>query len=91
MRGELRLNSLREQMPSEPERLPELERKFKEFHCIRDNDIERFIQNNALAFERSGLARTYFYTDDESDGFARKMSVVAYFTVTVTACLPKVV
>jgi hypothetical protein len=85
MRSNLRLNSLRKHLLSEPEKLPELEKKFKEFHCIRDNDIERFIQNNAVAFERSGLARTYFYTNDESDSFDEKMGIVAYFTVTVTA------
>jgi hypothetical protein len=62
MRTDLSLNSLREQMLSEPLKLPVIKKMFKEFRCVRDGDIERFVQNNAVAFEKSGLARTYFYT-----------------------------
>jgi hypothetical protein len=85
MRSDLHLNSLREQLLSEPAKLFELEKKFKEFRCVRDNDIERFIQSNAIAFEKSGLARTYFYTLSDTTGQKEKTGIAAYFSVTVTA------
>ena len=50
MKADIRLNSLREQLLSEPEKLLELEKKFKEFCCVRDNDIESFIQSNAIYY-----------------------------------------
>lgn len=72
-------------MLSQPAKLPEIEKMFKEFHCVRDNDIERFIQGNAIAFERSGLARTYFYTVGDMIGNPGEVGIIAYFSVTVTA------
>jgi hypothetical protein len=85
MRSDIQLNSLREQLLSEPEKLFELERKFKEFRCLRDNDIERFIQNNAIVFEKSGLSRTYFYTLADTSSKKEKTGIAAYFSIAITA------
>ncbi|MCL2807074.1 MAG: hypothetical protein FWD27_02760 [Coriobacteriia bacterium] len=85
MRNDLRLNSLREQLHLNPEKLLDLEKKLKEFSCTRDNDIERFIQSNAIAFERSGLARTYFYTLLDKTSGKERTGIAAYFSVAITA------
>lgn len=35
------------------------------FHCQQDNDIESFLHNKAIEFEKLAKARTYFICDEE--------------------------
>jgi len=79
MRSDLRLFPLQEQIKeTEPEILDKL---IEGFSCSADPDVELFLKNNSINYERKGLSRTYLYICD-SDGLSR---IVAYFTVAITA------
>jgi hypothetical protein len=63
---------------------PELLEQFKEFRCERDLDIQLFLQNKAIDYERAGYSRTYIYQlyDQNKEGI---LQIVAYFTVAITS------
>jgi hypothetical protein len=85
MQSDLLLHSLREQISESETRLLELEQKFKEFCCVRDKDVESFIHDKAIRYERSGLSRTYYYTRRSSGSGSKKTNVAAYFSIAITS------
>jgi hypothetical protein len=82
MRADLQLLSLREQILEGSTKLFELDTQFKEFCCVRDEDVQTFIRDKAIRYERSGLSRTYFYTTNRA---TQEVDVVAYFSVAITS------
>ena len=47
------------------------------FLCEKDSDIEGFLKNRAIDFEKAGKSRTFFIFDEESDDF----NILAYYTI----------
>jgi hypothetical protein len=82
MRSDLQLFSLREQILEGSTKLFELDTQFKEFCCVRDEDVQTFIRDKAIRYERSGLSRTYFYVTNRE---TEEADVVAYFSVAITS------
>jgi hypothetical protein len=78
MRNDIEFSALRLHYNEEPKLL---DQKIGEFSCTRDNDVERFLKNDAIRYEREGYGRTYLYSIYEN-GIAR---IVAFFTVAITS------
>jgi hypothetical protein len=51
------------------------------FSCTLDRDVEKFLKNDAMKYEREGYGRTYLYIDHENDD----PMIAAFFTVAITA------
>lgn len=49
------------------------------FVCEKDKDIENFLKEKAILFEKLGKSRTYFVFDEEDDDF----KILAYFTLAI--------
>ena len=49
------------------------------FVCKKDMDIENFLKEKAILFEKMGKSRTYFLYDEEDDEF----KILAYFTLAI--------
>jgi hypothetical protein len=79
VRSDFLLTPLQERINDDNAEL--LEHIIKEFSCEKDPDVEWFIKNNALNYERKGLSRTYLYIADVT-GFP---VIAAYFTLAITA------
>jgi hypothetical protein len=79
MRSDLVLVSLQEQFKDAKPKL--LSQMIEGFFCAKDPDVEWFIKNNALNYERKGLSRTYLYVIHQEDD----PIIVAYFTLAITA------
>jgi len=47
------------------------------FTCEKDRDIENFLKEKAILFEKLGKSRTYFIFDEDEDEF----NILAYFTL----------
>lgn len=47
------------------------------FVCTKDNDIENFLKEKAIRFEKLGKSRTFFIYDEDQDEF----EILAYFTL----------
>lgn len=47
------------------------------FSCERDFDIESFLKERAILFEKLGKSRTFFIFDEDDD----KFKILAYFTL----------
>lgn len=47
------------------------------FNCEKDKDIENFIRERAILFEKLGKSRTYLIFDEDEEEF----KVLAYFTL----------
>lgn len=52
------------------------------FYCDKDNDIEQFLKNKAINFEKKGKARTYIVFDEEADNISSM--ILGYFTLAIT-------
>ena len=50
------------------------------FCCDKDRDIQHFLCNNAIRFEKSGKSKTYFLFSEERLA-ERKFALLAYFSV----------
>jgi hypothetical protein len=61
-----------------------LNRQLGEFSCSRDLDVQSFLRDKAIDYERAGYSRTYLYQtyDSGNDG---SLTVAAYFTVAITS------
>jgi hypothetical protein len=79
MRNDIVLHSLQNRIKQGRPEL--LDRLIKEFSCAKDTDVEHFLKNNAIYYERKGLSRTYLYVTDDVDAPA----IAAYFSVAITA------
>lgn len=49
------------------------------FSCEKDKDIEIFLKEKALLFEKLGKSRTYIILDEDDDDF----NILAYFTLAI--------
>jgi hypothetical protein len=49
------------------------------FLCEKDTDIEYFLKNRAILFEKLGKSRTFFIYDEDADEF----NILAYFTLAI--------
>ena len=79
MRSDFVLTPLQERIKDDKPEL--LEKMIEEFSCEKDPDVEWFVKNNALNYERKGLSRTYFYLTN----LEGKPVIAAYFTLAITA------
>ena len=79
MKSDLVLTPLQEQMKLDSPEL--LDHKIKEFSCVKDTDVELFLTNNSINYERKGLSRTYIYIAKESN----KAHIAAYFSIAITS------
>jgi hypothetical protein len=54
------------------------------FFCPKNSDVETFLRDKAITFEKASRARTYLILDEEAltDG---KINIIAYFTVSMKA------
>jgi len=50
------------------------------FVCKKDLDIENFLKEKAILFEKMGKSRTYFLYDDEE---VNEFKILAYFTLAI--------
>jgi len=78
MKDNLVLSSLQERIKDDEPKL--LDHMIEEFSCARDPDVEAFLKEKAVPYERSGVSRTYFYTMEED-----KPCIVAFFAVAITS------
>jgi hypothetical protein len=83
MQNDLILTSLQDLIKT-PEAIKALEPQLMSFNCKRDTDIESFIHNKAIDYERSGYSRTYLYSAPDPKA-NNEYSIVAYFTVAITS------
>jgi hypothetical protein len=58
-----------------------LEKQLGEFRCSRDGDIEKFIHEKAIEWERLGMSRTFLYRE----GAGKDTRLVAYITLAITS------
>lgn len=61
------------------------EHRLKEFRCSRDPQLERFIHEQAIIYEKKGFGRTYLVFDTSSGYENRIEPIAAFFTITITA------
>ena len=47
------------------------------FVCSKDHDIENFLRDKAILFEKLGKSRTFFVFDEATDSF----QILGYFTL----------
>lgn len=52
------------------------------FSCSKDEDIEYFIKNKAISFERKGKARTFIIFDEDANDVSK--AILGYFTLAIT-------
>jgi hypothetical protein len=50
------------------------------FFCKKDRDIENFLKNKAIEFEKRGKSRTFFIYNEDSIG-KNNIDILAYFTL----------
>jgi hypothetical protein len=79
MRNDLVLIPLQERIKDDDPGL--LDIKISEFSCSKDLDVESFLKERSIRYERTGLSRTYLYI---IRGLA-KVSIAAYFSVAITS------
>ena len=49
------------------------------FVCNKDPDIESFLKNKAIMFEKAGKSRTFFIFDEDESDF----QILAYYTIAI--------
>ncbi|MFA5675412.1 MAG: hypothetical protein WDA65_02720 [Christensenellales bacterium] len=54
--------------------------KLFSFSCEKDFDIEHFLKEKAIEFEKTGKSRTYFIFDEEAEEFR----ILAYYTIALS-------
>ncbi|MDR0851768.1 MAG: hypothetical protein LBN36_04685 [Clostridiales Family XIII bacterium] len=79
MRSDLELIRLQDQIISSKPEL--LDRQIREFCCAKDPDVEAFLKEKAVLFERSGISRTYLFVVNDNE----RSNIVAYFSIAITA------
>jgi hypothetical protein len=79
MKNSLILYPLRKRIHDAPIEL--LDQMIGEFSCTRDRDVEIFLKNTAVKYEREGYGRTYLYVDQKHVS----PKIAGFFTVAITA------
>ncbi len=66
-----------------------LERFLLSFHCVNDDDIQNFLYNKAIEFEKIDKSRTYLIVDQEqlakSDITFDRVIIYGYITIAIKA------
>lgn len=57
-----------------------LNRAFQKFSCQREIDLENFLQDKAILYEKTGLGKTFLLLDSE-ELMSKNFVVAAYFTI----------
>jgi len=57
----------------------QIKKLFKTFKCLRNRDLENFLHNKAITFEKNGRSRSYIYID------VLEKKVIAYFTISISS------
>lgn len=57
-----------------------IEEAFKKFSCHREIDLENFLMNKAIPYQRTGFGKTYLCVDEEALE-KNEFIVMAYFTI----------
>jgi len=65
----------------ERDRLDTVDKSILCFTC-QDADVESFLKNKAIDFEKRDKSRTYLITDDENN------NLLGYFTLSLTTLAP---
>ena len=58
-----------------------IEQAFKEFSCQRETDLENFLIQKAIPYEKTNYGKTYLIIDEDKLKNEGKFVVVAYFTI----------
>ncbi len=62
-----------------------IERAMKDFSCQRETDLEKFLLNKAIIYEKINYGKTYLIIDDDKLIQKKELAIVAYFTVSQKA------
>lgn len=57
-----------------------LNRAFQKFSCQRETDLENFLQDKAILYEKTGFGKTFLLLDSEELA-SKNFIVAAYFTI----------
>jgi len=79
----IRIYSLAELLPmcNTQEDIQHLTELLSSFSCDRDKDIENFLHNRAIDFERLNKSRTYLLCDDDIFQNEGRIVILGYFSV----------
>lgn len=58
---------------------------FKKFSCQREHDLENFLLNKAITYEKTDIGKTYLCLDQELLERNDEFRVMAYFTIAMNA------
>lgn len=58
---------------------------FKKFSCQREHDLENFLLNKAITYEKTDIGKTYLCLDQELLEINDEFRVMAYFTIAMNA------
>ena len=53
------------------------------FSCMRNQDVENFLQYNSVRFEKSDITRTYLIIDQKQFENNKTINIVAYFSLSL--------
>jgi hypothetical protein len=62
-----------------------LERRLKEFRCIRDEQLQSFVHEQVIFYETKSYGRTYLVFDTSTDTADSIPRIAAFFTLALTA------
>lgn len=58
-----------------------LENAFKKFSCQRERDIEDFLMQKSITYEKTNLGKTYLFIDNKELINNNEFIILAYFTI----------
>lgn len=58
-----------------------IETAFKEFSCRRETDLEDFLVDKAILYEKTNYGKTYLFIDSVQLKEKNKFSIIAYYTI----------
>lgn len=58
-----------------------IETAFKEFSCRRETDLEDFLVDKAILYEKTNYGKTYLFIDSAQLKEKNKFSIIAYYTI----------
>lgn len=58
-----------------------IEEAFKKFSCNRETDLEDFLSNKAITYEKTNFGKTHLLIDLDELNKNEEVSIVAYFTI----------
>lgn len=58
-----------------------IEEAFKKFSCQLETDLENFLAEKAIIYDKAGIGKTYLLIDSEELNKNQNFTVMAYFTI----------